>query len=472
MKKTVKIAGLLTLIVMIFFAFTSCGVPNYGYLRLLPKDLRAAKIMEIMNTRLEEADSYTVTGRSKVDGMVGESGVKTTVLVEERMSGQNTPNPTKTNKIVQEYDYFYDSMDMEIEILEGYQDGQMYRYVKANDGFESKITSVATKEEFEEYNEIQSGEDFVIDFSKSEVSSEVAKDGSWIVTATILNPEKNYEITNFEMMTEGYEVSSIELKITVKKDFSGWENVINYVFEKIDGYNENITDRYTASVEVVSVISDINSTETEKQDLSDYFVCSDITIPTRMNFQFNEILEATKGKFTLYIQQKGNIGSSRIWYTEKDTIEFGNCESGFYYSIDCDTSADDVKITYVDGEKDENGEKKDSSDAAEKLFLNRLFTSGGYNEQYITKITEDPNDSSKQIISIDMGEAFLRSLNGASQTFNKGSIKITVTFEGEKISVVETEIKAWSTKNSNANYTVTNYCKFIDDSSEAGDTVA
>ena len=476
MKKYVKFVSVVLLLILIFFTFTSCGGVKYGYLLLLPNELRAASILEIINTRIEEADSYMLTAKTKIDGMVGDLDVTSESIVVEKFSGLNSVHPMKISRGSYEYDYFYDQRDLKVDIIEGYQYGQFYRHVTTDGGFESKLTSPATKEEFEEYNDAMLSEGVVINPEIDKVTSKREMDGSWVVSATITDLTGIKDIDDFESMTTGYKVSALEINITAKKDFSEWETRIDLIFEKIEGYNARITDRYTASVEMVSTYSNFNSINVEKQDLSDYCICSDLRLISKISNQLDDKLDIPEGSFEIALEQKGTLGRYNVMQLEKDVVEFGNDEKGFFYSADYITSDKRTWVKYIEGKKVENGNQTESSDIEEKSYLTAMFTSGFFNEQYISLIETDPNDPSKHIFTLVMTKDVLRMINNGEKTFDNGSIKITFTMSGDRVTEIYSEIKLWSSVHSTNKITISNKCKFTEPiqnpSDVSGDIVA
>ena len=105
-----------------------------------------------------------------------------------------------------------------------------------------------------------------------------------------------------------------------------------------------------------------------------------------------------------------------------------------------------------------------------------MFTSGFFNEQYISLIETDPNDPSKHIFTLKMTKDVLRMINNGEKTFDNGSIKITFTMSGDRVTEIYSEIKLWSSVHSTNKITISNKCKFTEPiqnpSDVSGDIVA
>ena len=462
MKKTVRIISLLLSLVIIFFALTSCGGPNYGYLSFLPEELRAAKIIEIINNRIEEADSYTTKSQALVDGMVGDYGLHFTMITDEKYDGIKLPHPTKINTVSYYYDYTSDELNYVMTVVDGYQDGQLFRKVERNGRLIGRLTSVATKEEFIEYNELMTSDDFVIEYEKTDLECTKSKNGSWIIKTTIVPKANNLSVKDYELITDGYEVETVDITVTVDGDFESWKYKLEYNFKKIDGYDEEVTDKYNPSVTIDITVSDINSTVVEKVDLSVYNIIPDVALLSKIDHSILDKLQQSEGNINITLKSQFTYAGRSSEATEFDKVTYSNGDDGFYYSIMAKSGSITKKIVYRDGIKTTNGEENISSDYYEMNFIASLMTGGLYNELLVTNVTQDEKNPNVYHILLDRNDEFMKSVGLSTADFTRGVINITVTMEDNQVKSIETTMRVWTPGVPRASYEVNVVSEFVD----------
>ena len=470
MKKSIKTVSLLLSLVMIFFVFTSCDRSGYGYLNILPEEIRTAKILEIIKTRLDEANSYTVSTKSIVDGMISGNGLHATAIGEEKYEGINSAHPKKMSDFAYYYDFEDDRLNYTLEVIEGYQNNQIYRKSLMDNNVIGQLTSEASKEKFQEFDELRKSDDIMLNIFDAGVSSEKSSNGSWIVNVHLIPEGKIEDVTSIEGMTDGYKVSVVDIQITIKPDFSEWKYEYMYSFEEIEGYSEyheGVVDSYQPTAVVTSHISNIDSTTVEEVDLSSYYITSDVTMIYKVGEGIMDRLERTKGTInltidtTLYYQQK-------IEVSEFDQIVYGNNEDGFYYDIEVSSNNVNAYVKYKNGEKIFNGEKSVSTDRAEINYLYGLLTCNAYNEFAISSIRTDNKNPSKYTFMIDFNSSGLSSFTIGNVGFTSGDISVVVIMNGDEIESMETTVRLWNTYY-NVSYYIVTTCQFFDEAENTED---
>lgn len=444
MKRIVKIVSLLLLVVMVLTMFASCQQIQYRTLFLVKEENRPAKILNIINARMNKADSYTIAGTGYVSSHISGIDVMTKMTVNEVMVDKSGDNLMKQASILYEYEYSDSSLNQSIQLKEGYQNGQMY-YNVSHDDYESKLKSSITKEAFLEHDADMTVATLTSGFDGVNATAKKDENGSWVVTISGIDPLaiKNLNL-NISSITPGYYIDSLDMVITVNSDLTEWESELNYNFKPFEDYDFTANGFYVPVATFTNKISAIDSTTAESINLDDYTESADLTVINKLDRDINEIFDMEEGRLSIGIVHKIKYLGKQYEVSEYDNVDYGNKDGKFYYNISGTSMGEKIDVSYADGKRIQNNDTSKSNDSVEKAFLYSLVTGNAYNVLAIKNVRVDENVPDTYIIDMFLSEEMLQSMTIDKYEHNQYTVSFTVTYKNGKISNIQASIKSWA----------------------------
>ena len=331
---------------------------------------------------------------------------------------------------------------------DAYIDGKYYIFRESSDHTQ-KIFSAMTREQVDELH--FGDEDESVEYGDAREKSFVKNgDGGWTITF------RAYPTDKLELLMEfvGVDTDMFSQRVTdavVRMNVSD-----EYLVSLVDiefTFEQSIDSDETSVAKVEIEYSNIDSAERRADTVvnaSEYTEVDDIKILVDIEDMLDRINETKDGKFTLTIDQTVDIGGDVGSMTEKDIVEYGENENGFFYDIDTYITMDSDKYTYdvhySDGkqtsEMDGESISEDMSDEDAQYFLSTLINSMDYDSMYVSDVEMISDNEYKLICEKaepSRSSAFFEGIGG-----KLGSATQTMTFtvKDGMISEVVSELDA------------------------------
>lgn len=437
MKKTVSLFLIVSSLLGLFM-FSACGKEEAPDPFEGVKTDAAYRSLAEMYSAMDALESYTVTSTSNVK--FAYLGVLFSVEEEitDKVSGIGTDDFTYRREVFTEVDgggSKVNSMN-----CDGYQKGYMYRRF-SEDKLERKICSPISYEDYIKYRSETTPNPLVnilYDESLTATASVTEReDGGKTVTLSDFNGAFLKQF-NKDMSVGGFgdliSLESLTITIEMGADKLYESSTVDYVM--------NLFDKKIEFTETATV-SDLNSTKIKTYSLDSYTRISDLRLVDKVSRSINDTLAADKINAELTINT--NFNSEE--YQEKDSIAVDR-SNGFEYDISSEAASVNSKITYHNGEKriyiDQNGTMQEVSvtvpqQLTEIVFIENLLDYGMFDPNYVTAI--ETNESGDIVITLDPSEQFKAAHPSPLSTYSIDTVTITITMDGDNISVYQTDIE-------------------------------
>ena len=440
MKKSLRLVAFLLVTVMIIPLLAACRPEDT--LEMLSDKNRAVKILQLLDERIQEADSFTVHNETHIDTIIADgSTLSVTSTTDQVIHGRSGESPARIADNVIEYQSSNYLLNYTVTLSEGYIDGQMFRYVRMP-GFESRLYSDITPEQISEYDR-ELYEDSV--FSTEDMTSSRAPDGSWVVTIRNIGGEIADRLSyEFASLLIGYSITSVEVIITAAEDLSSWTSEVVYQYGQVDDFEFPDGVFYSPVMSNITSFSGFGSTEAENPDLVGYTRCDDLSILNSVSNALNDKILLESAKAVVDIKQNVLYRGQKATAAEYDVIRYGNGDAGFHYEITSIVEGITYRINYADGIKTQQGKIYEavSYDGYERSAIQNLFTCGLFNPLYVESVTK--LDENKYSLDVYMTSDVANSLSVGDRKFTQGSITVTVTFENGELSAIDITAKAYA----------------------------
>lgn len=354
-----------------------------------------------------------------------------------------------------EYYYYSDTLFTVISDEENYEREYLSRYIYDggkyytfhDDGEHTqRLYCEMTREEFDEFME----DDEEIDYGEAK-NKEFSHngDGTWTCVTTGYPEEKIEHIMEYLGVRQDMfptKVIDIKATMTANEDFCATRVEFELIFSSdIDSDDEPKTSFVLTyrDFDMASKHSFV-PVEAEYTKVEHIKVLSDI-------YDMLDKIEGTKdGKLTLTLDQLIDCMGDVTAFHERDIVEYGENEDGFFYEadsvIESGSETYSYDISYSNGKETytENGEtfteEVDEDDA--RYFIVSLINSMSYDSSYVSKI--EKLSEGKYRLTFDEAEPsrFKSFYEGAGGKFVSASQVMTVTFKDGKLSQVESEAYA------------------------------
>lgn len=438
--KRAKFIFIIIIISMLLSVLSACS----GEVSLdeMSESDRAKRIIEMLNEKMESADSYTFYSESCASGNIPDVGsIFYTATTNEQYVGINGDNSSFVSSTVHNHDYSNNTFDQSYYITEGYYNGFLFRDAGINQ-FESTMKSSITAEEIGEIEKAKI-KDRLLPVSSA---LRAVSDGDfWVVTFSDYIADDQLKFSSeLSDITPGYYVSDVSITVRVKKDFSSWTNETTYSFTAFPNYKMLGGIPYDPTASVISRVSNINSTEMDSVDLALYSVCPELNMLNKITSDLWDKVCPKSGRAIVNIERnsiyRGNVDS----FTENDDISFGTIRNSFRYAIDCLSNGRNLTLSYINGVRNENGNSLYSSDGAERIFIYMLFTAGAYQPVFVKDIRQSDDNPNSYIIDFHFTKESAAALTVGDHTYTDGSSRMIVTYDETGVCEIETVIKAWA----------------------------
>lgn len=319
-----------------------------------------------------------------------------------------------------------------------YVDGKMYMATK-NEEYDQKLCAVATPAEYLESQSAALNKD--VDFADCTTSEfNQAEDGSWNIRFSGYT-KKTIEamLDNLEMSDEnlGATVQDMSVNATVNKDFCIEKIEINLIFEEVD---ETTAPKFYLLVEYFNFNTAEIDLEVLKPD--EYTEVDNLSVLKKLSSAMEEKTELTEGKFLLDIKSTATINRNKGTSRERDKVEYGHKNGGFFYNIGANMDGHKIDIKYQGGtqtlyfEGKPNYSSQSEEDA--KIYIENLINSAQYNQMAITDV--EIRDDGSYVLTAD--DIDVKPYNGDSKEtgvkYKSASQKIQIWF-GDDGSLIKIE---------------------------------
>ena len=441
MKKTVSLFLIVSSLLGLFM-FSACGKEEAPDPFEGVKTDAAYRSLAEMYSAMDALESYTVTSTSNMK--FAYLGVLFSVEEEitDKVSGIGTDDFTYRREVYTEVDgggSKVNSMN-----CDGYQKGYMYRRF-SEDKLERKICSPISYEDYIKYRSETTPNPLVnilYDESLTATASVTEReDGGKTVTLSDFN-EAFLKQFNKDMSVGGFgdliSLESLTITIEMGADKLYESSTVDYVM--------NLFDKKIEFTETATV-SNVNSTYIKTYTFDSYTKISDIRLAEKVSRSIKEMLAADKINAELAIDARFPSQDKSDWLYEKDSIIVDR-SNGFEYDITSFANGVNSKITYQNGEKriytDQNGTMQEVSvtvpqQLTEIIFIENLLDYGMFDPNYVTAI--ETNESGDIVITLDPSEAFETKHPSPSSTYYIDAVTITITMDGDNISVYQTDVE-------------------------------
>ncbi|MBE6550880.1 MAG: hypothetical protein E7665_01965 [Ruminococcaceae bacterium] len=332
-------------------------------------------------------------------------------------------------------------MKMENTVTEVFKDGKLYISNEGTD-VNGKLCSPMTEEEYHEYNEDSDIMNYDIqectskEFSKNE-------DNTWSLNFSGYTNKVMHSLVSHFGMEDVFNAEMLDMEVSIEADeaFRALKFDCTFIFDTEEG-DENvpqmtITSNYSKFNEFVPDPKAID--ESEFQEIEDIRILGDISD------KMNEIRNAKNASFELEIEQKITAMGETSQYSEKDIVEFGKKNGGFYYDITAMVGDASIKILYEKGVQTvtESGESTTAPQTSEEAeeFIWSLINSSNYNKDYVTNMISEGDGVYRIVCEKADSNAFAQVFLAMGARYDSGSQTFIVTVKNGKLEKIESEAK-------------------------------
>jgi len=327
-----------------------------------------------------------------------------------------------------------------------YLDGKYYIH-RSGKNYTQRIYSEMTREEVDDYH---SGPDKDVGYGKATVKEFTRNDDSTFTLTLSSFPADRMDamLRYLGISPDIFSHKVIDVKVTmdIGEDYLARRIEAKLVFEQVIDSDE------APSATVIQTYSKFNEATRREtpSDLGEYTRVDSIKVLQEIDDMLSRIERSKDGKFTLTSDQEVDIGGNKATMTEKDIVEYGVGENGYFYDIDTSISMNGEKISYDEqysGGKvvsKTNGETvtEDCTEEEARYLVYSLINAMRFNSIYVTGV-EKLSESEYRIVcdraEPSEYEAFFEGMGGKLGT---ASQSMTFTFKDGAISQVSAKIIA------------------------------
>lgn len=327
--------------------------------------------------------------------------------------------------------------------IEAYNDGNMF-YSDISDAGTQKFFSPITAEEYQEYiNKSELDDDVFLDCTNK--SFEKRDDGKWEIKYSGYAQRSLVLILN-EMGYDGEVldvdgIEDVEIIVIANKEFLVEEMTYTLIYGA--GFSEEMTG--------TSTYSNFNTAEpvVEPLKVENYTKIADVRLLDGIDEKIKDIQNADDGKVSVHINQNIYVdGAKSFSQEEEDTILYGTKNGKYFYDIEADINGKIIDVEYKNGSQKitQDGEVyyNDQSEDEAKFYVNGLINIMYYDKSCVlnmNKVTDGTYKIECDVYNIETYENYFSSL-GQNAWFESAEQTITVYIEDEKITKIESTVKA------------------------------
>lgn len=340
--------------------------------------------------------------------------------------------------------YYYSEMKFEVnskaagisqktEIKEIYNDGKIF--VERNDGtVEQKIYSENTPEEATEYFKGDPEEDIKYEDATGKTLTKNSDSSYTLVFEGYKKEEVERIQDTIGFSNDLFPNKIIDVKVTVNAgaDYLVRDMKLEFVFEQ-----DPDSDKLPLVVATTTYSKYNSATHVgDDPDVANYTAIENVKVLTDIDKMLAKIKNTKDGKFTLNISQQVKVGNNTSVYSEKDVVEYGENENGYFYDIDATVSGtgsngkQSMDISYSSGKQTvKAGGQTQSADQtvlAAKQYINSLINTVNYDSAYVSKMEKKGDSSYKLTCDTAEPSDYKAFFEGNGGTFI--SAKQTMTF--------------------------------------------
>ena len=433
-----KSVACLLLLAMLTGVLTSCGF-TVRYINLMKQPKRVETLMMRSNKVIEKANSYTLDLEMEFSGFV--SGVGTTATATGRLQ--------YAGLLKGEYGFWSD-METTVSVegiaqkqvlkqSEGFVNGKSIQYYKSEEILQ-RLWSEMSKEEYlasrqDEQNDLMPDLE-KLEGSEAETSCTYEKGEGWTIQF------KNFDETAVEELMKLFggkesligaeEIDSLSFCFRIGEDLAPLSFSVELVGEKPEFEDP-------ATITISATYRDINETEIEEIDLSEYTEVDDIRVLDSFSKALEDAGNREEGHFRLSIHQDYKLEFADTEMSEEDFVNFYQKDGKYSYEIKAKLASGNVFIYYEDGKKQALSSGKanttESDDETEKAFIEGLIDQGGFdlNRNRVSDITvKNAEDGVYELVVENpyfSGMPSLEALVGAYADDTKGIYTVTIRDE-------------------------------------------
>ena len=447
MKRSIKFLLIGLLMIAAMCLCCSCNQNNEHRLGIMKSDKRAIKIMDIIDEKLADADSYTMTTNMEMFTEYSGVGIWVDASMSGKIQGQGTDTPLYRKDYV--YEYTVEGVDetTTASIIEGYNDGYMYRsYYNGVDMIELK-SPVSAEDYFLHIAELSGDLNITMNKDMAKTLDSKKEDGFWVVTASNLNREiiEEYERSmGDEFLCSGFRIKDINVSLTVKEDFSEYTVNLDFKFENKtnDGESTDAPDRLPVVCIVINC-SSFDETVVRPEYIVSYKEVCDLRLLDKANKAIGDLKYAADGSFTLAEDSTIQLSDDVTEHSASSTVTYGERDGDLFYEIITSIPGkDDSVISYKEGMKNANGSVRPSTYAQERTYINGIIDYGQFNHFNVIDIQPVEGSDNSFVFSLVVTESLKEGLNLGKGKWISGTYEITLTFDGDSIIGYETHIMA------------------------------
>ena len=404
-----------------------------------------------------------------VEGYVMESAA-TGVMIEDDGDDYYYYSETTVSVSCKELD-----MEQETRSISAYMDGKAFE-LRAEDGYERKLYSEMTKEEYLAYlaDDEQEDADQEPDFQDC-THAEFAQneDKTWTLTYSGYTKKAINQITRtFDAQTDVFGADIVDMQVTFKasEDFRVTDVTIAFEFDVPEDQDKQPALEIRLQIKAVG---DGITRVTDTIDPAKYREVDDLAIRKEIDQLIKDRYEAEKGSFRYVQDQIFKVMGQTEKFTETDTVQYGVKDGKFYYDVKAEYDDAEMTLSYKngtctvvwDGESVDEPQTEEEARALIEMLIND--STYGYNAESITNIKDKGNgvweieqalgDAAEfEVIFTNMGGEY----KSATQT-------ITVTIRNDALVEIKTVVKASGRITSGgsiyeASYTLQMHTEFTD----------
>lgn len=421
MKK--RLLALLCALSMILVSFTACGAPRNAnaLFKKVNKAMRKIDAIETETTiNLEFQKEFLI--------VKGEAKGKTIQLSEKDDYYYYSTSTTKfqTNN---------SSVNIKDTVsLEAYHNGN-YFMLNKGEGIDQKLYSTLTPKEARKYVS-QKGMNLSLLTEDCQNSFTQNDDGTWTLEYSSYGQTKARKVVDeFGIDTSIFpdKITDMSVKITADSDYRIKDITINFVFTKTDKYNNDTM----LTIRVDYLKFDGIERVTDGLDTEEFDKIEDIRLLTKFSELIEERLSGKNETFTLELNQKIRFNSQNTTIKEKDTVNYGINEDGYFYTIDSQVNNKKYSISYSDGseitEQGTKSEEKKKSEADAKKSIEDLVNCVRYAPFAVSDIKKEEDGVYTVTCDNPNPESYTTTLASVGATYTTGQQTIKFTVKDNKL---------------------------------------
>lgn len=408
-----------------------------------PEPATAMELWNLVDKKMEEVGSYEGDGTMEMVIYTGGYKLETNANVVIVQIGKEEDDNY----------YFYEftkaemscaelSMKSVMNTIKAYNEGYVYTS-EITDGEGNSFCSKMTGVEFSEYFGGSITDDFDFgDCTKAEFTKN--DDGTWTLSFSGYTKKAvgifldDMDMDDGEM---GADVLDMKIIMTANADFYATELVLEFVFD--------VEETDTAIPVLKQVIKyknfDAATKITDGIKKDEYVEVPDVRVLSKVEDALDELAAMAEGSFTLDVKQELKDRFDTVTYIEKDTISFGKINGGYYYIADCVANGENMSVTYRNGVQTitYGGETQNFSQSEEdaRAYVEGVMNSADYLSSGVSNIEKVSDGVYKLTVGAPSTTAYEEYLAAYGITFKSATQEIIVTFEGDELKSMESEVK-------------------------------